>query len=50
MQVLVERGRRTSFLLARERSRGFLLRKGFKDRVVAPRAKVGISHPKMGGT
>ena len=50
MQVLVERGRRTSFLLARERSRGLLLREGFKDRVVRPRAKAKISHLKMGGT
>ena len=51
MRVLVIRGRRTDrLLLAWERSKGLLLRKGFKDRVTAPRAKARISHPKMGGT
>ena len=49
MQVLVERGRRTGFLLARERSRGLLLSEGFKDRAATPEAKAKISHPKMGG-
>ena len=49
--MLVIRGRRVnSLLLARERSRGILLRQGFKDRVVAIRAKAKISHPKMGDT
>ena len=50
MRVLVERGRRTSFLLAQERSRGLLLCEGFRDRAATPRAKARISHPKMGGT
>ena len=45
MLVLVERGRRTSFLLARERSGGLRLREGFIDK-----AKARISHSKMGGT
>ena len=35
----VTRGRRVSLLLARGRSRGLLLHEGFKDRVVAIRAK-----------
>ena len=48
--MLVERGRRTIFLPARERSRGLLLCEGFRDRVATPRAKAKISHPKMGGT
>ena len=46
----MKRGRRTSFLQAWERSRGLLLREGFKDRAAAPRAKARISHSKMGGT
>ena len=51
MRVLVIRGRRTICLfLARERSRGLLLHKGFIDKAVAPMAKARISHPKMGGT
>ena len=51
MQVLVIRGRRVNYLLlVRERSRGLLLREGFKDRVAATRAKARISHPKMGDT
>ena len=51
MRVLVLIERRTNrLLLARERSRGLLLRKGFRDNAGAPRAKAGISHPKMGGT
>ena len=51
MQVLVIRGRRVNYLLlARERSKGLLLREGFKDRVAATRAKARISHPKMGDT
>ena len=48
MQVLVIRGRRVnSLLLARERSRGLLLREGFKDRVTTIRVKARISYPKM---
>ena len=51
IQVLVIRERRTiRLLLAQERSRGLLLREGFKDRVAASKAKARISHPKMGGT
>ena len=50
MRVLVERGRRTNFHLGRERSKGLLLREGFKYRVATPKAKARISHPKMGGT
>ena len=42
-------GRRI-LLLAQERSRGLVLLEGFKDRVVAIRAKARISHPKMGVT
>ena len=51
MQVLVIRERRVnSLLLAREKSRGLLLYEGFKDRVVAIKAKAKISNPKMGDT
>ena len=51
MRVLAIREKRTSHLpLARERSRGLLLIKGFIDRAVATRAKARINHPKMGGT
>ena len=51
MRVLVIRERRTSCLpLAQEKSRGLLLLEGFKDRVLATKAKARISHPKMGGT
>ena len=51
MRVLVIRGRRVnSLLLARERSRGLLLREGFRDKAVATRAKARISLPKMGDT
>ena len=51
MRVLAIRERRTSRLpLARERSRGLLPLKGFRDRAVATRSKARISHPKMGGT
>ena len=43
MRVLVIRGRRVNPLLQdREKSRGLLLCKGFRDR-----AKDNISHPKM---
>ena len=45
------KGRRVnSLLLAWERSRGLLLREGFRDRVAATRAKARISRPKMGDT
>ena len=45
------RGRRVNFLLlAQERSRGLLLREGFKDRAAATKAKAKINHPKMGDT
>ena len=48
MRVLVFRGKRVNPLpLAQERSRGLLLRKGFRDRVAATKAKAKISHPKM---
>ena len=51
MRVLVIRGMRVNFLLlARERSRGLLLRGGFRDKAAATRAKAKISHPKMGET
>ena len=51
MRVLVLKGRRVnSLLLAWERSRGLLLREGFKDKAAATRAKARISHPKMGDT
>ena len=49
--MLVIRGRRTNnLILDRERSRRLLLLKGFRDKVVAPRAKAKINHPNMGGT
>ena len=38
--VLVKKERRTSLLLAQERSRGLLLRKDFRDQIEAIRAKV----------
>ena len=51
MQVLVLRGRRVKTLpLARERSRGLMLHKGFRDRAEVIRAKARISHPKIGDT
>ena len=51
MWVLVLRGKRVNFLLlARERSRGLMLREGFRDKVATTRAKAMISHHKMGGT
>ena len=51
IRVLVIRGRRTILLLLpRERSRGLILHKGFRDKVAAPRAKAKIRHPKMGVT
>ena len=39
IRVLVERGRRISFLLARERSKGLLFHKDLQNRVAAIRAK-----------
>ena len=49
--MLVIKGRRVNSLLqARERSRGLLLIEGFKDRAMSTRAKVNISHPKIGDT
>ena len=49
MRVLkIEGGTTTIFLLAQERNRGFLLRKGFKDRVMATKAKDRVDHPKVG--
>ena len=51
--MLKIRGRRVNlFLLAQGRSIRLLLRKGFKDKVVAIRAKAKarVNHPKMGGT
>ena len=51
MRVLEIRERRVNYLLlAWERNKGLLLRKGFKDRAAAIKAKVRISHPKMGDT
>ena len=50
MQVLVDRGRKKSFLLARVISRGLMLHEGFKDKAATLMAKARISHPKMGGT
>ena len=51
MRVLRIRGKRVNLLLlAQGRSRGLLLRKVFRDRAVAIRAKARISHPKMGDT
>ena len=49
--MLMIRGRRTNrLLLAWERSRGILLREGFRDKAAAPRAKARINHPKIRGT
>ena len=50
MLVLKIRGRRANliFLLARERSRGIPLRKGFRDKATAIRAKDRVNHPKVG--
>ena len=51
MQVLVLRGRRVKTLpLARERSKGLMLHKGFRDRAEVIKAKARISHPKTGDT
>ena len=49
--MLKIRGRRAIlFLLAQGISRGLLLRKGFRDRVVAIKAKAKVNNPKMGDT
>ena len=48
--LVIRRRRVNSLILARERSRGFLLRKGFRDKVTATKAKARISHPDMGDT
>ena len=49
MWVLKIRGGRANiFLLAQGRNRGVLLRRGFRDRVVAIRAKARVDHPKVG--
>ena len=51
MQVLRIRGRRANlFLIAKGRSRGLLLRKGFRDRVVTIRANAMVNRPKMRDT
>ena len=50
MRVLKIRGRRANLLLARERSRGLLIRKAFRDKALATKAKAMINHPKMGDT
>ena len=51
MRVLRIRGMRANLLLlAQGRNRGLMLYEGFRDRVVAIRAKAKISHPKMGDT
>ena len=43
-------GRANLFLLAQGRSKRLILRKGFRDRAVAIRAKARVNHPKMGET
>ena len=48
-RMLRTRGRRAnSLLLARGRSKGLLLRKGFRDRAATIRAKARVNHPKVG--
>ena len=48
MRVLKIRGRTTNLLLlAQGRSKGLLLCKGFKDRVVAIKAKAKVNHPRV---
>ena len=49
MWVLKIRGGRANLLLlAQERNIGVLLRKGFKDRATAIRAKAKVDHPNVG--
>ena len=51
MQALKIKGRRAYLLfLDKGRSRGHLLRMGFRDMVVAIRANARVNHPKMGDT
>ena len=51
MRALKIRGRRTNLLLlTRERSRGHLLRVGFRDKAASTKAKAKISQHKMGDT
>ena len=51
IQVLKIGGRRANLLfLAQERSIRFMLRNGFKDRVMAIKAKVRVNHPNIGDT
>ena len=48
MQVLKIRGRRANLLLlAQGRSRGLLLRKGFRDKTAIIKAKARINHLKV---
>ena len=49
--MLKIRGRRANLLLlAQGRSRGLLLRKGFRDRVATIRTKAKVNHLKIGDT
>ena len=51
MRVLkIREGRVSLLLLAQGRSRGLLLRKGFRDKATVVRIKSRVNHPKMGGT
>ena len=51
MRVLKIRGRRANLLLLTQgRSKGLLLRKGFKDRAEAIKAKARVNHPRVGET
>ena len=49
--MLKIRGRRANLLLLPQgRSRGLLLRKGFRAKAAAIKAKARINHPKVGDT
>ena len=49
--MLKIRGKRANlFLLAQGRSRELLLHNGFRDRVMAIKAKARVNHPKVGDT
>ena len=49
--MLKIRGRIANLLLlVQGRSRGILLRKGFKDRIMIIRAKARVNHPRVGET
>ena len=51
MRVLRIRGRRANLLLlAQGRSRGLLLRSGFRDMAMTIKAKAKVDHPRVGGT